>query len=330
MLRILLEKRVLHKYRLLGAYFCIAVDGTGYQKFDYEPYPGCPYRKYGSGKKVWFQPILEAKLVAPNGFSLSIATEWVVNGEEYEKQDCELKAFKRLAVKLKSAFPRLDICILGDGLYPNNSVSDICQAYNWKFVFTLKDGQLKDIWKQVALFEERHEENQFSKRYMVNQEKKVNFSYRWINNIPYQKHTLNWIECCREQTKVGSQEVEFNRFVHVANLKVTGENCQEISLFGCLRWNIENEGFNTQKNQGYNLQHRFSRTNFRAIQNYYQAMQIAHIINQLVELPQRFAQRFTDGKITIKHLWKVMVAFMFWGEIQEEQVVFSKTKFRYG
>lgn len=138
MLRLLLEKRVLHKYRLLGSYFCIAVDGTWYQKFDYKPYPICPYRKYKGDKKVWFQPILEAKLVAPNGFSISIGTEWVVNGEEYTKQDCELNAFKRLAVKLKKDFPRLNICILADGLYPNNSVFDICRNNNWKFIFTLK------------------------------------------------------------------------------------------------------------------------------------------------------------------------------------------------
>jgi hypothetical protein len=153
MLRILLHKRVLHKYRLLGSYFCIVVDGTGYQKFDYEPYLGCPYRTYKGGKKVWLQPILEAKLVTPNGFSLSIATEWVINGTEYEKQDCELKAFKRLAVKLKAAFPGLTICILADGLYPNVSAFNICEQYNWKFIFTLKDEQLKDIWKQVAVFD---------------------------------------------------------------------------------------------------------------------------------------------------------------------------------
>ena len=188
---------------------------------------------------------------------------------------------------------------------------------------------MKDVWKEVALFEERYEENQSKKTYWRTQEKKVTFSYRWINDISYKEHSLNWIECWREQTKVGSQEVESNCFVHVTNLEVSGKDSQEISLFGCLRWNIENEGFNTQKNQGYNLEHRFSRTDFRAIQNYYQAMQIAHMINQLLELSQRFAQRLTDSKMTIKHLWKVMIAFMLWATLQEEQLVFSKTKFRY-
>jgi hypothetical protein len=144
-------------------------------------------------------------------------------------------------------------------------------------------------------------QNKFCKEYLLNPEQKVEFAYRWINDIPYQDHGLNWIECQRDYKKVNGEKTESNRFVHVTNIEVTKGNCQEISMFGCLRWNIENEGFNTQKNQGYNLQHRFSRTNFMAIQNYYQAMQIAHLINQLVELSQRFAQRLTD-KMTVKHL----------------------------
>ena len=51
---------------------------------------------------------------------------------------------------------------------------------------------------------------------------------------------------------------------------------------GRLRWKIENEGFNIQKNGGYNLEHQFS-NNEIAIKNYYLLMQVAHIINQLVE-----------------------------------------------
>ena len=40
------------------------------------------------------------------------------------KQDCELKAFKRLAEKIKKRFPRLPIQILLDGLYPNGPVME--------------------------------------------------------------------------------------------------------------------------------------------------------------------------------------------------------------
>ncbi|MCX7112456.1 MAG: hypothetical protein NTX45_20475 [Proteobacteria bacterium] len=63
---------------------------------------------------------MEARLVTPNGFSVSIATEWIENpeGVEYDKQDCERKGFARLAATLQEVCPRLPMLILADGLYP--------------------------------------------------------------------------------------------------------------------------------------------------------------------------------------------------------------------
>lgn len=49
---------------------------------------------------------------------LSIDTEFIENEDEnYDKQDCEIEAFKRLGKRLKKRFKRLPICILGDNLY---------------------------------------------------------------------------------------------------------------------------------------------------------------------------------------------------------------------
>ena len=63
-----------------------------------------------STKCKYFHNILEAKLVGSNGFCLSLATEWIENtAHDYDKQDCEIKAFKRLAEKLKKSFKRLKI-----------------------------------------------------------------------------------------------------------------------------------------------------------------------------------------------------------------------------
>jgi len=51
---------------------------------------------------------------------------------------------------------------------------------------------------------------------------------------------------------------------------------------GRLRWKIENEGFNMQKNGGYNLEHPYSKDEV-AMKNFYLLLQIAHIISQLIE-----------------------------------------------
>ena len=59
--------------------------------------------------------VLEAKLIVGN-MALSVATEFIEN-EEYDKQDCEINAAKRLLKKIKYKFRKFPICILGDSLY---------------------------------------------------------------------------------------------------------------------------------------------------------------------------------------------------------------------
>jgi len=90
-----------------------------------------------NGKVTYLYPVFEAKLVSETGFCISLATDpiaigWIINDNDkaYDKQDCELKAFKRLAQKLKKAFSRLPICILADALYANDPVMSICKEWN--------------------------------------------------------------------------------------------------------------------------------------------------------------------------------------------------------
>jgi hypothetical protein len=84
----------------------------------------------------------------------------------------------------------------------------------------------------------------------------------------------------------------------------------EISRHGRLRWCIENEGFNTQKNGGYNLEHKFSRKELWAKKNYYELLQIAHLINQLAEKLQYIKDHLQECKLTLTALWEDMMACM--------------------
>ena len=76
-----------------------------------------------------------------------------------------------------------------------------------------------------------------------------------------------------------------------------------------MRPQIENEGFNAQKNQGYGLTHKYARKSYRAMKNYYQGLQIAHIINELLVLSKALSELLT-GKMTLKHLWKRLESLM--------------------
>ena len=339
MVRVLVRRKVFDKFRFDGLYHSVAVDGTGLHSFDYEPYPGCPKKTSKSGKTSYTVYVLEAKIVCPNGFSISIATEWIRNPEHgnYDKQDCELNAFKRLARKLKKLYPRLPILLLADGLYPNNTVFDICCGYGYRFIFTFKDGNLKSVWEEVDFLWRITKDNTASWHC-----KKGNWweehSYRFINNIPYKTHTLHLVELdiTREQ-HISAKEIthtpEQERFVHITDIPLNRNNCKDISRCGRLRWTIENEGFNAQKNEGYGLSHKFSRVSPVATCNYYQCLQIAHMIDQLAYLAKNVRETFfKDNKETMDSLGEFGLATMMtmkWGKSKILRLLASIGQFRY-
>ena len=247
MLRILLEKKTFHKFRLFNKWFVIAVDGTGLMTFSKRHCEHCLTKTSKKGKVTYFHHVLEAKLICQNGFAISIATEWIENPNgDFDKQDCEMKAFPRLAEKINKMFPRLPICITADGLYPNQTFFSICKLNHWSFIVTFKDGNLPSVWQEVIILREITTDNKYNQT-IFRKQKKINRDFTWVNEIAYQDFQLNWIECIETIQAPESEKNNVTRFVHITDLKIDRTTAAKISQTGRLRWKIENEGFNTKK-----------------------------------------------------------------------------------
>lgn len=319
----LIEQKVFGKFRLQNQYYRVAVDATGVMSVNEGHCEHCLHKTSKNGTVTYFHNVLEAKLITPNGFCISLATEWIENPEDYSKQDSEQKAFKRLAAKLKEFYPRLPVCIHADGLYPNDPFFKICELYDWSFIVTLKDKSLKSLWEEIDL-ELLMNPNNTKRHYHL--QKKTFQNFRWLNNLEYKGHKLSWVECCEEINNFHT------RFVHATNLQIDFESVISISHSGRLRFKIENEGFNIQKNSGYGLSHKYSRNSATAMKNYVSLMQIAHLFNQLYELSS-FMQKLMVGKQTIKNLWKEFLASFALQPISKTQfqsLLNTRTQFRYG
>jgi hypothetical protein len=303
----LMEKKVLEKWKYGGRYL-VSVDGTGLCSYDYEPYKGCPHKTSKNGKTTWQAYALEAKLVSANGFSISLLSCWLENSENMdEKQDCELKAFCRLGKALKKAYPRLPVLLLADGLYANQTVFSICRKNDWRFIITFKEGNLKSVWQEIGLLIPMHS-GQKLERILEKSPTKgwLKQQVQYINDLDYSKYKLHWVEYRSSYDNREPHEY----FSHISDMSMDKVKAWEISHHGRLRWCIENEGFNTQKNGGYNLEHKFSRKVLPAKKNYYELLQIAHLINQLAEKLQHVKTQLQDCKITLAALWEDMMACM--------------------
>jgi len=304
MTRTLIRKKVLYRYRLLDWYFVIAIDGTGRLTFPERHCPNCLTVTH-HGKTTYYHPVLEAKLVLPNGFAFSIMTEFVENPGEYPtKQDCELKAFYRLAKGLKEAFPRLPICLSLDSLFAGGPTMTICEDYSWKYMIVHKEGDIPYIHEEFEALLPLAPENYLT--FHTGPQNKTQQDYSWINDIDYvdsekKEHTLSVLQCL--ESKPNSQgERETTRFKWITNFTVKAK--QVITLAnegGRIRWKIENEGFNVQKNGGFDLEHAYT-TNSIASKVFYFLLQIAHLIAQLIEKGSLFRKAFPAGVGSAKNI----------------------------
>ena len=126
--------------------------------------------------------------------------------------------------------------------------------------------------------------------------------YRWVNGLHYtdsvsRAWTVNALEC--PETNTEGKKTEWS---WVTSLDLSRKTVVEVATHGGReRWRAENEGFNTQKNSGLNLEHACGHTCWAA---YYFLLQIAHLLLQLIEkgsLLRQLAQE--QGKRTAVELF---------------------------
>jgi hypothetical protein len=96
------------------------------------------------------------------------------------KQDCERKAFDRLAVHLKAAWPQLRLCLNFDNLHCCGRVFALCREHGWHFVVTFKPGRTPELWQE---FEALLQLSPHQKRTTTLPDK-TRRVYRWVAQLP--------------------------------------------------------------------------------------------------------------------------------------------------
>ena len=261
----LIRSKMFDKYKYDGA-FQLIFDGTGLSNHDYNLNNNCLSRKSKDGKISYYKYVLECKLcVGP--MVISLDTEFIENAEinnEKQKQDCEIKAFKRMVKRIKKNYPKQKFLITGDALYATSPVITICEKNHWFYIFNLKPDRLKYI-------NECFEGN-------IKLENETSYKHYYLStNIEYQNHILHAFKYIENEYHNSEKT-----FRYISNLDINHDNIKEIVQLGRKRWKIENEGFYTQKHRTFCITHMCSR-NDNAMKCHYFFIQFAHTIRQLFE-----------------------------------------------
>jgi hypothetical protein len=308
----LIRMRVLDDSRLQGK-LVAAIDATGILSFSKPHCPHCLTRTH-DGVTTYHHQVLEVKVLAQSGLVASMATEFIQNPDsagleklgaeklsaEKLKQDCELKALSRLAPRLKQHFPQLPLVLTADGLYCCGAFLSLCRLYDWSYVVTFKQGRAPALWRefeaQLALLPKQRLQDQLPDKTRV--------VYQWVEGLEHvdsegRVFRVNGLRCVET-----SQDGTTTCYAWLTDLPLNRDTVVAVAWKGGrIRFKIENEGFNVQKNSGLNLEHAYS-LDWEKAQAYYYLLQVGHLLFLLLEkgsLLRTVAQEY--GETTASALW---------------------------
>lgn len=283
----LIRMRVLDSARVQGR-LVLGIDGTGYLVFRQRHCEHCLTRQAGE-HTLYCHQALEAKVLGPAATALSLGTVFIDNqhhadlpanaGEQKRKQDCELKASRRLLAGVRKDFPRLRLCLSLDALYACGAGFQLGKDFDVSYVIVFKEGSLPALWQEFHTLLDLCPENRLEV-----QEGGWRHTYRWVDELPYtdsdkRDWKLKAIHYVGEGPK--GERSEWAWLVS-CDLKVNAQSVEALAWGGGrARWVEENQGFNIQKNSEMNLEHAYSeKDHFGA---YYLLLQVAHVMLQLLE-----------------------------------------------
>jgi hypothetical protein len=268
MCRQLLKQRVFDSARILGCWYGVVFDGTvqeicrkGFQEGG----------KSGGNDNSRYRYVLQCGLLGPGNTFFPLMHEHMdMHDPKTEKEDCEIKAFYRLAKRLKRAFPHMRFCIIGDALYCASTVADICAEYEWKYVLTLKEGRQPELWDEVLRLLPLSPSNVL--RVWTGQDGAQGLrDFRWIESLSL-GHKPCTVVLSGEYT-----DSEGTLYVYATNIFISKDRVLDIiPATGRERHHIE-DYFNTGKNNGVGLGHVFCASP-KASKNFFSLMQVAWIL----------------------------------------------------
>jgi len=228
--------------------------------------------------------------------------EYTKGDTSEKKEDCETKAFKRLAGRLKKEFKRLRIMLLLDGLYPSGPLMKICRKNKWDFMIVLQDKSLPSVWEEYyGLFklQSNHTEN------MIWGDREQKFE--WVNEIEYyygqnqkEKIVLHVVTCRENWREVDKSSGEIinktSRHAWISGKPLTKNNLHErCNLAARYRWGIETNIL-LEKHHGYQYEHCFS-YDWKAMKGYHYLMHLAHLMNVLTEYSEKLSVYIKENGI---------------------------------
>ena len=263
----------LEDFSYLGHYL-LSVDGTGYFSSSTVHCQHCCEKRHRDGRVTYYHQVLGAALVHPQHQEVfPLAPEPILKEDGAKKNDCERNAAKRLLRDVRREHPHLPLMVLEDALASNGPHIKLLKELDMRFILGVKPGDHAQLFQWVETTPE-------TRTFEITDADGVQHRFRYLNGAPLNdahfELEVNFLEY-RELRPNGKKQ----HFSWVTDLRITELNALALMRAGRARWRIENETFNTLKNQGYHFEHNFGHGDKHLATVFAYLMMLAFLIDQV-------------------------------------------------
>jgi len=317
------QNGVLGKLKYLGHYL-VSLDGSGYFSSNTINCDNCLERKNSkTGEISYHHQMLAGAIVHPDlATVIPLAPEPIIKQDGERKNDCERNAAKRFMAQLRAGHPDEPFIITEDALSANAPHIRGLKKHNLRFILGVKPGDHVFLFEQVA---QAHQAG-LTTEYEVTR-KNVTHRFRFINQVPLNASNQDVLVNFIEYWEIKGNKVQ--HFCWITDLTVTKINVFDLMRGGRARWKIENETFNTLKNQGYNFEHNYGHGQQNLSVNFALLMMLAFLVDQVQQLAFPLFQVVLKKEGSRKRLWQHRRALFYTLEFASLEDIFRALLYGY-
>ena len=272
--------KALEPFEFYAGCYLLSLDGTGYFSSQNIHCPSCQEKVHRNGTVTYEHQMLGAVLVHPDHQEvIPLAPEPIQKQDGSTKNDCERNAARRLLRKIRREHPRLKLIVVEDGLASNGPhVRDLMEC-GMHFILGVKPGDHPCLFAQVEAARRQGHSPKLSRK-----EGNVTAEVSWVYGVPLNESNQNLRVDFLEYREYDADGECQKHFTWITDLHINLRNAWWFSRGGRARWRIENETFNTMKNQGYHYEHNYGHGQQNLSVVFAMLMMLAFLVDQAQQL----------------------------------------------
>jgi hypothetical protein len=280
----------------------VSVDGSEFFRSEKIHCAGCRVTHHKDGTVSYSHQMLGAVIVHPDRREvIPLCPEPIVKQDGQSKNDCEHNAMLRLLPDMRREHPHLHMIVVADGLASKAPNIREMQAWGFHYILGAKPGDHAYLFGEI---ERRRASGAMTVVERTDPKTDRRQVCRFVAGVPLNESNLdllvNFVDYAEIDPASGEKVLYFS---WVTDLTVTRKNVWEIVRGGRARWKVENETFNTLKNQGYNAKHNYGHgPNLSTVFTY--LMMLAFLVDQVQQLCCPLFQAALDKLGSRRSLWQ--------------------------